>query len=89
MWVTNYTICVNVSRFTIPHFLRLTGVGDTFTIAISITDAVDLTSWQFDLGFNPAIVQANSVTGSISLAGGTREIPSTPSGLNRTWRKTS
>lgn len=38
------------------------GVGDTFTIPISITDAVDLTSWQFDLAFNPTIVQANSVT---------------------------
>lgn len=36
------------------------GVGDTFTIPISITDAVDLTSWQFDLAFNPAIVQANT-----------------------------
>lgn len=38
------------------------GVGDTFTIPISITDAVDLTSWQFDLAFNPGIVRANSVT---------------------------
>jgi general secretion pathway protein D len=38
------------------------GVGDTFTIPISITDAVDLTSWQFDLGFDPAIVNANLVT---------------------------
>lgn len=38
------------------------GVGDTFTIAISFTDAVDLTSWQFDLAFDPTIVQATSVT---------------------------
>ena len=37
------------------------GVGDTFTIPISISDAVDLTFWQFDLAFNPTIVQANSV----------------------------
>ena len=37
-------------------------VGDTFTIPISITGAVDLTSWQFDLAFNPAIVKANSIT---------------------------
>src|SRR4030095_13449910 len=36
--------------------------GDTFTISISIVDAADLTSWQFDLSFNPAIVKANSVT---------------------------
>jgi len=37
-------------------------VGDIFTIPISITGATDLTSWQFDLAFNPAVVQANSVT---------------------------
>lgn len=37
-------------------------VGNLFTIPISITDAVELTSWQFDLAFTPAIVQANSVT---------------------------
>jgi general secretion pathway protein D len=34
-------------------------VGNTFTIPISITDAVDLTSFQFDLSFDPAILQAN------------------------------
>ena len=37
-------------------------VGDLFTIPISITDAVDLTLWQFDLAFDPAIVQAGAVT---------------------------
>jgi hypothetical protein len=36
--------------------------GDTFTIPISITGATDVTSWQFDLAFSPAIVKANSVT---------------------------
>jgi len=38
------------------------GVGDTFTIPIAITGATDLTFWQFDLAFSPAIVRANSVT---------------------------
>jgi len=33
--------------------------GDTFTISISITDATDLASFQFDLGFDPLIVEAN------------------------------
>jgi hypothetical protein len=37
------------------------GVGDTFTIPISITGATDLTAWQFELAFNPAILQANFV----------------------------
>jgi general secretion pathway protein D len=36
-------------------------VGDIFTIPIAITDAVALTSWQFDLVFDPAIVQASAV----------------------------
>lgn len=38
------------------------GVGDTFTIPISITGATDVTSWQFDLAYSPSIVKANSVT---------------------------
>ena len=37
-------------------------VGDVFTIPVSITDAVNLMSWQFDLSFNHSIVQANSIT---------------------------
>ena len=38
------------------------GVGDTFTIPVLITGATDLTSWQFDLAFDPTLVRANSVT---------------------------
>jgi len=37
-------------------------VGDTFIIPISIADATELTSWQFDLAFNPTIVNVSSVT---------------------------
>ncbi len=37
-------------------------VGDLVTIFVSITDAVDLTMWQFDLAFDPTVVQANAVT---------------------------
>jgi len=40
----------------------LKNVGDVFTIPISITGAVDLTSWQFSLSFGQTILQANSVT---------------------------
>ena len=36
-------------------------VGDLVTIPLSITGADDLTSWQFDLAFDPAVVQANAV----------------------------
>lgn len=34
----------------------------TYDVPILITGAVDLTSWQFDLAFDPAIVQAIGVT---------------------------
>ncbi len=51
-----------VNAVTISAPFVTVGVGDTFTIPISITDAVELTSWQIDLAFDPAIVQANSVT---------------------------
>jgi Cohesin domain/PEP-CTERM motif len=39
-----------------------TGVGDAFTIPISVADAQGLTSFQFDLSFNPSVVQALSFT---------------------------
>src|SRR5215471_5134847 len=37
------------------------GVGATFTIPISITGATEVTSWQFDLAYNPSIVKATDV----------------------------
>lgn len=51
--------------------LATVNVGDTFMIDVSITDAVDLTNYQFDLGFDALILQANSVTeGSFLATGG-------------------
>jgi general secretion pathway protein D len=38
------------------------GVGDLVTIPVFIDDATDLTFWQFDLAFDPAVVQANTIT---------------------------
>jgi hypothetical protein len=35
-------------------------VGDTFTIPVSITDAEDLASWQFNLSFGPTILQVTA-----------------------------
>jgi general secretion pathway protein D len=37
-------------------------VGDVFTVPISIANAQGLTSFQFDLTFNPAVIQAVSFT---------------------------
>ena len=50
---------VEADQISAPY--QTVGVGDIFTIPISITGATDLTAWQFDLAFNPAIVQVNSV----------------------------
>jgi hypothetical protein len=33
---------------------------DTFTIPVSITDAADLNAWQFDLAFDPTILQVTA-----------------------------
>lgn len=52
-------------------------VGDTFTVNVNVAGAVNLISWQLDLGYNPSQLQANSVTeGSfLSSAGSTTFIP--------------
>jgi hypothetical protein len=44
-------------------------VGDVFTISIAVSDAADLTSWQLDLSFDPAVVAAGAVTEGPFLAG--------------------
>ena len=38
------------------------GVGDLITIPVFIDEATDLTFWQFDLAFDPAVVQADTIT---------------------------
>ena len=38
------------------------GIGDLVTIPVFIDEATDLTFWQFDLAFDPAVVQGNAVT---------------------------
>lgn len=65
------------------HALSLTmdsttvNVGNAFTINLNVVGAVDLTSWQFDLGYNSALLRANSVTEGpfLSSAGITTFIP--------------
>jgi hypothetical protein len=37
-------------------------VGQTFTLSVNISGAADLYGYQFDLGFNPTVLQAISVT---------------------------
>lgn len=71
---------IGFALFCIPqqgHALSLTvdsdavSVGTTFDLNIEIADAVDLISWQFDLTYDPIILQVNSVTeGPILLSTG-------------------
>lgn len=44
--------------------------GNTFTVNVNVAGASNLTSWQFDLGYNPLLLQANSVTEGPFLAAG-------------------
>lgn len=40
---------------------KTVNVGNIVSINLSVVDAIDLTSWQFDLAYNPTILQANQV----------------------------
>lgn len=53
------------------------GGGNTFAINLHVTDVVKLTSWQFDLAYDPSILHANWVTEGpfLSSAGTTLFIP--------------
>jgi len=48
-------------------------VGDPFSVDVSITDAADLVSYQFDLSFDPAVIALNglAIEGPFLTAGGT------------------
>src|ERR1044072_7767155 len=42
--------------------LSTVGVGDIFSVNVHVAQAVDLTSWQFDLKYDPLVLRAESVT---------------------------
>jgi len=45
-------------------------VGEMFTVDVNIEDVADLYAYQFDVGFDPALLNASSVTGGPFLATG-------------------
>ena len=49
---------------------RAVSAGQTFTLSVQISGATDLYGYQFDLGFNPAVLAATSVTEGAFLATG-------------------
>ena len=44
--------------------------GQTFTLSVDISGAADLYGYQFDLGFNPAVLEATGVTEGLFLPTG-------------------
>jgi Cohesin domain len=67
------TICGAVPAFatgiSIQPSTKTVSPGQTFTLDVSITGAVDLYAYQFDVGFNPSVLAANSVSEGAFLAG--------------------
>lgn len=60
-------------------------VGATFVVPIRVSGAVSLQSWQFDLGFDPSLLQANLVTeGPFLSVGGTSSTLFMPGVINNT-----
>jgi hypothetical protein len=53
LWAATISIQPSVSAVT---------AGQVFTLSVEISGATDLYGYQFDLGFNPAILEATSVT---------------------------
>lgn len=85
-WTTLVQGLIGVALLLLPqqgHALSFTvdsdtiTVGDVFTINLNVVDAVDLTSWQFDLAYDPTILQANLVTEGpfLASAGSTLFVP--------------
>ena len=57
---------------------RTVTVGDHFSLNINVAGAIDLGLWQFDLAYNPSILQANLITEGPFLASfGTTLFPPT------------
>jgi general secretion pathway protein D len=46
------------------------GPGSNFTLNVDIAGAVDLAAFQFDIGFNPAVLSATGITEGAFLPGG-------------------
>lgn len=55
-------ITSQAALISITPSLSTIGVGDTFSVNVHVDQAVDLTSWQFDLKYNPLLLRAEAVT---------------------------
>ncbi len=57
-----YTVLPLGTRFTLSTETTQVEVGDTFTLHLSAADVTDLAGWQTDIVFDPAILEANSMS---------------------------
>ena len=56
---TEYWVSYPLVRYTLPP--SKIHAGDTFTLDISAEDVIDLAGWQFDIAFDPAMLEALEV----------------------------
>lgn len=57
------TVSAGSATTTVPGYVGATLGPDQFLLPIAVTGAVGLQDWQFDLGFNPLVVQRADVGG--------------------------
>ena len=57
-----YTALSPGPRFTLSTETTQVEVGDTFTLHLSTADVTDVAGWQTDIVFDPAILEANSMS---------------------------
>jgi hypothetical protein len=64
--------CVAAPILSVEPANTAVDVGQTFSVNVSIANAVDLYALQFDIGFDPSVLSANTVTeGPLLATGGT------------------
>jgi hypothetical protein len=67
-------------------------IGDDFWVNVKMSQVVDLNSYQFDISYDPSVIQIQGIEGGGSVTGGvitdTSTIPNTVTNFPITWRFT-
>jgi hypothetical protein len=70
LWLIGASTSLLADTISVDPATLTVSPGQTFTLNVEISGATDLYGYQFDLGFNPAALQAISVTEGAFLATG-------------------
>jgi Cohesin domain/PEP-CTERM motif len=73
VWVLAASAPASATTIAISPSLKTVLVGESFSLDVAIADVNDLFDYQFDLNFDPAILQANGISdgGFLTSGGGT------------------